>query len=274
MLMSAWCTQSLFEIMPLKSMRAQIPFLPQRMRVHVTRSPGTTCEDTLFAARQLRLERSDLTVVPHLAARTIRDRRHLGNLIDAMHAADINDAFVIAGDATDDVAGCYTDALGVIRDMRQYFPDFGHIAVAGYPDGHPFIGRADLAAALTAKAPLVNAISTQLCFDPETIITWLQSLRSAGIELPVLVGVPSPLKRTLLLRIATQIGVGTSLRFLRHNAGMLGGLSGMYTPDAFLRDLINALNAADLSIAGLHINTFNQVDAAGRWWHQQLAVAN
>lgn len=265
---SAWCQTPIIEVLPLKSLAQQVTYLPRRARVHVTHSPRKTCEVTVVAAAGLKRSRPDLTVVPHLAARRIRGGAHLAELMAAMEDADVHDAFVIAGDATDSPAGDYVDSLGLIRDIRDAYPDFGQIAIPGYPDGHPFLSRAALADALALKAPWVDAVSTQICFDPQAIAGWLQTLADHGIALPVHLGVPGPLKYSRLLRIGTQIGVGTSLRFLRRHGGFL---TGRYSPDALLRDLARLLGGTNLDIAGLHINTFNQVQASEDWRQRQLS---
>lgn len=267
---SAWCREPLIEVMPLKSLATQIPYLPPDARVHVTHPPGRTPEVTANAAARLRRSRPDLTVVPHLAARRIGGRAHLAELIGILQDAGVGDALIVAGDATDTPAGDYAGGLPLIQDIRQLYPDFGTIAVPGYPDGHPFISDAQLVEALAGKAPWANAIVTQICFDPKLIVAWLQGLAERGIDLPVYIGVPGPLKYSRLLRIGTQIGVGASLRFLRRHGSMLAGI---YSPDTFLHELAQALDAADLRVAGLHINTFNQVDASERWRKGHLTEA-
>ncbi len=52
-------------------------------------------------------------------------------------------------------------------------------------------------------APLVV---TQFAFDADTVLAWLDGLRTRGIAVPVLVGVPGPASITRLLRYAAMCG--------------------------------------------------------------------
>lgn len=269
-----WLETSIFEIIPMRGMDAVVASLPPGVRVHVTRSPAQPLETSLHAAVDVARRRSDLTVVPHLAARCIRNRRHLTSLVHMLAQAGINDAFVIAGDATDRPAG-YVDSLGVIRDLRELAPDFGSIGIPGYPDGHPFIAEEVLAQALQDKARYADFISTQMCFSTPAISAWLLAVRAVGVDLPVHVGVPGVISRARLLRVAIRIGVGQSTRFLRTNRNIAGTLLGSstYRPDAIVDGLRHLPDVGQLNVAGFHLNTFNQVDATEAWRQELLASA-
>lgn len=261
-----WLGASIFEIIPVRGMDAAVEALPRGVCVHITRSPAQGLVKLLDAARHVARRRPDLTVVPHIAARCVEDRRHLARILHALAGANINDAFVIAGDATNVAAG-YTDGLSLIRDIRALAPDFGHIGIPGYPDGHPFIASDVLARALLGKARYADSISTQMCFNARTIAVWLWAVRTAGIELPVYVCVPGIFSRARLLKIAMHIGVGQSTRFLYKSRELAGKLLGssIYRPDEFIDAICRELATERLDVAGLHINTFNQVQATEAW---------
>ncbi len=267
-----WLETSIFEIIPMHGMDAVVAALPTGVHVHVTRSPAQVLEKSLEAARDVARRRPDVTVVPHIAARCIRDRRHLADILQMLAQAGIHDAFVVSGDDTDRAAG-YTDSLGVVRDMRELAPDFGSIGIPGYPDGHPFIADDVLARALRDKARYADFISTQICFSMPAIASWLYGVRAAGIDLPVYIGVPGVINRARLLRIAIRIGVGQSTRFLLSNRKIAGSLLGAstYRPDAIVEGLRHLPDLDPLNVAGFHLNTFNQVEATEAWRQSHLA---
>ena len=100
-----------------------------------------------------------------------------------------------------------------------------------------------------------------MCFSAEQIRTWLRAERDAGLTVPVHLGVPGVIDKSKLMTMGMRLGVGTSLRYLSKNKKALGKLMTQrsFEPDALLRPL-----AADLEpfgIDGLHLYTFNQVDA-------------
>ncbi len=261
-----WLGASIFEITPVWGMDAAVEALPRGARVHVTRSPAQRLAKSLDAACGVARKRPDLTVVPHIAARRVEDRRHLARILHALAGAGINDAFVVAGDSTDVAAG-YIDGLGLIRDIRVLAPDFGRIGIPGYPDGHPFIASDALTCALQDKARYADFISTQMCFSAPVIATWLRAVRAAGIELPVYVGVPGIVNRLRLLKTAMHIGVGQSTRFLSKSGELAGNLLGssVYRPDEIIEAMRRVLATERLDITGLHINTFNQMQATEAW---------
>jgi methylenetetrahydrofolate reductase (NADPH) len=75
------------------------------------------------------------------------------------------------------------------------------------------------------------------------------------------------------LRTALRIGVGESLRFLRHHVGAASHLltAGHYRPDDLLRDLAPWIADPALGVAGHHIFCFNQVESTERWRAEFLA---
>ena len=60
----------------------------------------------------------------------------------------------------------------------------------GLPQGHAFIADGPLLEALRAKAAFASYMTTQLCFDPGAIATWLAARRAEGITLRSTSGVP------------------------------------------------------------------------------------
>src|SRR5215203_5522567 len=110
-------------------------------------------------------------------------------------------------------------------------------------------------------------VVSNLCFDADTISTWLKRMRKRGITLPVLIGLPGPVERAKLLTMASKIGVGQSVRFLKTHASAFARIAapGGYSPEKFLQKSARYLGDPDLGVAGLHLFTFNQVAETEAW---------
>ncbi len=259
-----------FELVPLKHAIDQAAFLPAGATVSVTASPAKGIEATVALCEQLQAR--GFRAVPHLSARMIRDRSHLSDLIAWMEGAGVDRAFVVGGDAKE--PGDFVDGLALLREMAEIGHPLGEIGIPCYPQGHAFIADRPLLAALHAKAAFASYMTTQLCFDPGAIATWLAARRSEGLELPAHVGVPGVAEPHKLLAISARIGVADTHRFLTKNIRFVARLmrsGGFYRPDGLLEGI--APHAADEAarIVDVHLYTFNAVDATERWRRAYLA---
>jgi methylenetetrahydrofolate reductase (NADPH) len=164
-----------------------------------------------------------------------------------------------------------SELLEVLADRRD---GFGRIGVAGYPEKHPIVNEGELLKALLTKQPHADYIVSQICFDPAVVFAWIDVIRRRGIHLPVYIGMPGPLKRRKLLEVAMRVGVGDSIRFIAGKGSLVTRLAfrRAYRPDAFVARVASLLGGAEQGIAGLHLNTFNQVEPAERWRQRALAA--
>jgi methylenetetrahydrofolate reductase (NADPH) len=179
----------------------------------------------------------------------------------------VRDAFVVAGDCPVPM-GRFSDSLALLTAMERVGHRLERIGIAGYPDGHPFIGEPELLRFLTRKAPFATYIVSQLCFDSQLVAAWLARVRATGVTLPVFVGIEGVVDRYRLLRIATAIGVGESSRFLRKHRGRMARLllPRGYRPDGQMVEL-----GAATAVDGLHIYSFNNLRETERWRQRMLA---
>ena len=252
-----------FELIPLKNVDDQAAFLPPGATVSVTASPAKGIEATVELCE--RLKARGFRVIPHLSARMIRDRGHLAELLTRIDTAGIDHAFVVGGDA--EQPGDYQDGLSLLRAMAEIGHGLTDIGVPCYPDGHATIPEATLRQALADKQPYASSMTTQMCFDPAAITTWLADRRAAGITLPVWIGLPGVAELHKLMLISARIGVADSKRFLSKNTRLVGRLvrPGGYSPHALLEGLAPAMTDPTADIRGLHIYTFNQVETTEEW---------
>ena len=259
-----------FELVPLKNALDQAAFLPAGATVSVTASPAKGVEATVALCEQL--QRRGFRAVPHLSARMVRDRSHLSDLIAWLEGAGVDRAFVVGGDAKE--PGAYPDGLTLLREMADIGHPLAEIGIACYPQGHPFIADRPLLEALRAKAAFASYMTTQLCFDPGAIATWIAARRAEGITLPIHVGVPGVAEPHKLLAISARIGVADTHRFLTKNLRFVAKLvrsGGFYRPDALLEGLAPHLVDPAAGIVDLHMYTFNAVDAFEAWRRAYLA---
>ena len=124
---------------------------------------------------------------------------------------------------------------------------------------------------MLAEAGLEGYCSTQMCFDAPRITSWLTAERTAGMSLPVHLGISGVVDRAKLLSIGVRLGIGQSLRYLRKNRRAVTRL--MTAPHYDPNDLLVPLSAqmVELDIRALHIFTFNQVAATVAWREQNLS---
>ncbi len=252
-----------YELIPLPSVRRQVPHLPKEATVSVTASPARGLAATLTLASGLRA--AGFRVVPHLAARMIKDQAELIRILEQLSELSITSAFVVGGDG--DQAGEFPDGLSLLQAMADTGHPFTEIGIPGYPEGHALIPDEPLLEALRTKAQYASYVTTQICFEPTAMTSWIAARRADGITLPVRVGVPGAVELAKLIGISVRIGVGASLRYLAKNPSLIGRLirPGVFTPGTLLDGLTPLFNDPAMGIEGLHVFTFNQVEATETW---------
>jgi methylenetetrahydrofolate reductase (NADPH) len=259
-----------FELVPLKNAMDQAGFLPAGSTVSVTASPAKGIEATVALCEEL--QAAGFRAVPHVSARMIRDRAHLCDLVAWLEGAGVRRAFVVGGDAKE--PGAYPDGLSLLREMAEIGHPLDEIGIPCYPQGHPFIADGVLLEALRDKAPFARYMTSQLCFDPDAIGSWIRARRAEGVGLPVHVGVPGVAEPHRLLAITARIGVADTHRFLSKNVRFVARLlrsGGFYKPEGLLDSLAPMVADPSADVVDLHLYTFNAVDATERWRREFLA---
>lgn len=258
-----------FELVPLRNAIEEAGHLPAGATVSVTASPAKGIEATVALCEQL--QAAGFRAVPHLSARMVRDRAHLADLIAWLEGAGVDRAFVVGGDAKE--PGDFVDGLALLREMAEIGHPLAEIGIPAYPQGHAFIADGPLLEALREKAAFASYMTTQLCFDPGAIATWLAARRAEGLALPVHVGVPGVAEPHRLLAISARIGVADTHRFLTKNIRFVARLlrsGGHYRPDGLLEGLAPHVADPAARIVALHVYTFNAVGPTEAWRRRYL----
>jgi methylenetetrahydrofolate reductase (NADPH) len=252
------------EIIPLKGAESKTIAAPRGTTVTITCSPKFGLERTLEHTSAA--IRNGYRVVPHLAARMIEDERALRRFVSRVVELGVDDLYVIGGDSEEPL-GSFASAGEVLDALQGFDHGVRRIGVACYPEGHPKITDTALVEALLAKQVHADYMVSQLCFDSTALIRWIDEVRALGVRLPLRVGLAAPIKTTRLVELSLKIGVGQSIRYLTKQHRMVSGLllGRSYAPENLLLDMKERLASPELDIEGLHIFTFNQVDATVSW---------
>jgi methylenetetrahydrofolate reductase (NADPH) len=262
-----------FELMPFDSFGEQMRHLPDGATIAITTSPTLGIDSTVEWTEKAAAEGYE--IIPHIAARYVEDVAHLEEIAGRLVDAGVTDIFVPGGDR-EEPAGEFESAYELLVALEDTAYEFEEVGITGYPEGHDFLSDETLAEAMAKKEPYATYIVTQLCYDPEIIVEWVEEIRDRGVDLPVDVGIPGVMKYQRLLGISQKVGVGDSVRFLRKTSGVLGfvkqlvGSRGKYTPDSLVEGLA-PYAGGELGIRNVHIYTFNQVPDSEEWRREMLA---
>jgi methylenetetrahydrofolate reductase (NADPH) len=262
--------ESYMEIFPTATIESKLDVLEPGSYVAVTCSPIKGVGETLDMSE--RLADRGFRVVPHIAARMVRDKAHLREIIARINKAPITSLFVPGGDA-DKPIGDYHRALDLLRDIADIEHKFTDIGIGAHPEGHPIASDEELIEQLLAKQEFANYLVTQMCFDATRIDAWLRGIRARGVHIAAWLGMPGAVDRTSLIRTSLRIGVGDSVRFLRRQGKKAAHLMAAkeYLPDNLQLELAPTIANPDLKVSGQHVFCFNQVERASAWRHEFVA---
>lgn len=208
--------------------------------------------------------------MPHFSARRIDT---LADFTSYLHSvvkrAGVERCFVVAGDPSTP-SGPFPDSASLLATGAFEQAGIKVIGVGGHPEGHPVMSSSQCMAALKDKcgdiehrgmAPL---IVTQFGFDADAMLSWLESVRQAGLEHPVRLGVPGPAGIKTLLRFAAMCGVSASASVLAKYGLSISALIGSAGPDKFVDKLAAGLGPQH-GMVRLHFYPFGDIRKTVKW---------
>jgi len=264
------CIEQLYlEVFPVDGIERELLGMPDGAYIGITCSPTRGLDVTLDLVE--RLQGHDFHLVPHIAARQVRDVFHLRDIVQRLTGLGVRSLFIPGGDIAEPV-GDFESSLALLRELATTGHQFEHVGVAAYPEGHPAIDDQVLLDTLRDKQELATYMVTQMCFDATLIYHWLRSVRAHGIAMPVWVGLPGVMNRMKLFKTSLRIGVGESARFARRQTSVASTLlrSANYRPDELVLDLESGIEAPGLGIDGFYLFSFNQVKETVAWRNDML----
>lgn len=264
------------EIMPRTAEKVEDfrALLPADTRVYIAHIEGTPIEDMVATAR--RVARDGFPVMPHFPARIIKDRATLADWIARYQGeAGVDQALLLAGGVATP-HGEYDSSMQLLETGLFGAAGFKHLHVAGHPEGNkdidPSGGTRLVDEALQWKQKFSEtsdakmALATQFAFEAAPIIEWAEGLKSAGIDIPIHIGIAGPAKLQTLIKFAIACGVGASLKVLQKRAMDVTKLLLPYEPTDVLAQLA-AHKAAnpDFNIEKVHFFPLGGIKTNAGW---------
>lgn len=271
--LAAFLSDVTYDLMPSGEFEAALDPLPEGARVAVVLTPDIGIEPTVEKT-ELAAERG-YDVVPHVAARFIEDRDELDAVAGRLAEAGVTDVFVPGGDR-DEPVGAFSSAHELLVALEELGYSFPEVGIGGYPTGHESIDDATLEAAMERKAPHATYVVTQLCFDADAILGWIDEIRGRGIDLPVEPGVPGVMDYRRLMTLSRRWGIADPLRFIQKTTGVLGfakaliGSGGRFDPGEMVETLAPHYGDSEYDLHRLRLYTFNQTGDTEAWRREFL----
>ena len=229
--------------------------------VNVTFLPGSDPMETVAVAK--RLHNEGMNAVPHLAARSLKDLIKLIRCLPSYRAEAGVDEVLIIGGGVDQPVGAFDNSLQILETGLLQKHGIRRVGVAGHPEGSPDISQIEIAESLGAKNALAKReglemyIETQFCFEAPIVLEWEKSVRAAGNELPIRIGIPGPATIKTLFRFAQISGIGPSMRFISKQARNVAKLMTVQSPHLLLSDLAQGMaDDSDCLIEHFHFYPF------------------
>jgi len=248
--------------------------LPKSTRVYVAHIEGTPIEDMVKTAR--RLAEDGFAAMPHFPARIIKDKATLNEWISRYQGeAGVKQALLLAGGVSNP-CGEYESSMDLLETGLFDKANFKNIHIAGHPEGNKDIdpdgSTRNVDAALKWKQNYKNitdakmAIATQFAFEAGPIIEWASSIKNAGIDIPIHIGIAGPAKLQTLIKFAIACGVGPSLKVLQKRATDVTKLLLPYEPTEVLSELADhKAKNSDFNITNVHFFPLGGIKTNAKW---------
>jgi methylenetetrahydrofolate reductase (NADPH) len=248
--------------------------LPKNTRVYIAHIEGTPIEDMVKTAK--RLAEDGFSTMPHFPARIIRDKATLNEWISRYQGeAGVAQALILAGGISKP-HGEYESSMDLLETGLFDRANFKNIHIAGHPEGNKDIdpdgSSKNVDAALKSKQNYKDktdanmVIATQFAFESGPIIEWANSIKNAGIDIPIHIGIAGPAKLQTLIKFAIACGVGPSLKVLQKRATDVTKLLLPYEPTDVLSQLADhKANNSDFNISGVHFFPLGGIKTNAKW---------
>jgi methylenetetrahydrofolate reductase (NADPH) len=220
-------------------------YIPSGTLVYIAHIEGTLIEEMVETAKKINDQ--GFCAMPHFPARIIKDKNVLEDWISRYkNEANVSNALLIAGGANKPY-GEYDSSIQLIESELFDKADFNNLHIAGHPEGSididPDGSTTNVDQALSWKNEFSKrtdanmAITTQFSFDASSVINWANSIKEAGIDIPVHIGIAGPAKLQTLLRYSIECGVGASIKIIQKRAKDLTKLLLPYKPTNIITEL-------------------------------------
>ncbi len=180
---------------------------------------GGTRERTAQISALLKTE-FGFTVMPHLTA-VSHTRAEIAGIADAHYAGGIRNIMALRGDVPKELsaADAFKDGLrfgcDVVGLLKRLHPDLC-LGVGGYPEKHPEAPSPEVDLAYLKRKVEAGAafVTTQLFFDNDVYLRFVDRCRATGITVPIVPGIMPVLSLKQIRRITGLCGAALPARLL------------------------------------------------------------
>jgi len=248
--------------------------LPRNTRVYIAQTGNEDIAAMVGTAKRLNDE--GFTVMPHIAARMVKNQSMLNDWISMyQNEAGVDEALLLAGGSTDPV-GEFDSSIQLIESGLFDKAGFKRLHIAGHPEGckdiDPEGGNKNVSAALSWKQEFFKrtdasmAIATQFCFDADIVKKWAEDIKKDGIDIPIHIGIAGPAKLQTLIKFSVECGIGASMKILTKRAKDITKLLLPYKPTQILKDLAEYKSKdPELNIEQVHFFPIGGIKQTTDW---------
>ena len=220
-------------------------YVPSGTLIYIAHIEGTPIDEMVATAKKINDQ--GFCPMPHFPARIIKDKKVLNDwILRYRNEANVSNALLIAGGANKPY-GEYDSSIQLIESELFDKANFSNLHIAGHPEGSldidPDGSTKNVDYALSWKneyskrTDAAMAITTQFSFDADAVISWANSVKASGVDIPIHIGIAGPAKLQTLLRYSLECGVGASIKIIQKRAKDLTKLLLPYKPTTIISQL-------------------------------------
>tara|TARA_B100001057_G_scaffold154620_1_gene154779 strand:- start:556 stop:1407 length:852 start_codon:yes stop_codon:yes gene_type:complete len=236
-------------------------YIPSGALIYIAHIEGTPIDEMVATAKKINDQ--GFFPMPHFPARIIKNKKVLDDWISRYkNEANVSNALLIAGGANKPY-GEYDSSIQLIESELFDKANFSNLHIAGHPEGSldidPDGSTKNVDYALSWKNEYSKrtdakmAITTQFSFDADAVISWANSVKASGVDIPIHIGIAGPAKLQTLLRYSLECGVGASIKIIQKRAKDLTKLLLPYKPTTIISQLAEYKDKnPDFSIEKVH----------------------
>lgn len=252
-----------FEVLPTEKAVSLVDKIPEVSGIRVTCRPSGYREGLNFFEK-LSEENKKRTVL-HLGAARVNGREDMDLLASEVERLGVKRVFLVRGDG---VLGDFSipDTETLLESFYDRGVRFEKVDVAGHPEGNPYdsndvetlLRKQEIAGLLGLEMEIV----TQMCFDSEQYVRWLEKIRGAGVELPVRVGVLGKVKIETLINAVGALGISDVASFIKNKPSLAIRMAEFavfgYSPKYFIKEM-EELGAEKRGVVGYSVFTLGNI---------------